>query len=114
VFARVWVALYVVFAFLLWRALRESEWKLVGQLGAHLVLQLVWCREFFERRDAATSLAAAAGLVGLGVWMVRDSEETVVRLGLAPVIAWCAFAAAANAAAAPRFESCKGPAARRV
>jgi tryptophan-rich sensory protein len=79
-----------------------------------LVLQVLWCREFFQRREAVTSLAAVAGMVGLGLWMVRDSDETVVRLGLAPIITWCAFAALLNAAAALRFESCKGPAAGRI
>lgn len=105
-YAMVWLVLYALFGFCLWRALDQRDWRLVAMIAAHLALQVAWCRSYFESNDAPTSMAIMAAIVGLGLWMFQYSVDFLVRMMVIPITAWFGFAALMNAMSLPRVKTC--------
>jgi tryptophan-rich sensory protein len=91
VFPVVWTTLYALLAVALTRISLQSAAGTV--FAINLVLNVVWCYLYFERRNVSASAVCLAAIIATTVaimWMCR--RDAVVVYCMAPYLAWLIFA----------------------
>jgi benzodiazapine receptor len=107
VFPIVWGALYLALAIAFTVSLCVDSSSVITLHVLNLVLNVIWCWAYFERKDVAGALGIIVGNVAVAVAIAAFTDSTLVRVLMTPYIAWLTFATALNVGSLTRLKRCE-------
>jgi tryptophan-rich sensory protein len=95
-FSLVWGIIYVCFIATLIHFFQTSEHKLSLVLVLSLMLQVIWCYLYFDKKYMRVAAVLLFVLLGLGMYMALQSNKIWTRIIFVGYVAWLLFALSLN------------------